>query len=93
MLMTMAFKIACKPKHCRNLKSSELLLKSVYCVGSIFMQLILCAWLHVEFFKVVSMIIGLWSLLYHESDTKKYDRVFVFFCCWFDLNDTMKHKV
>jgi len=51
--------IASKPKHCRNLRSSELLLKSVYCVGSIFMQLILCAWLHVQFLKVVSSSVGI----------------------------------
>jgi len=63
--MTMALKIASKPKHCRNLRSSELLLKSVYYVSSIFMELILCAWLHVQFCKVVSMIIGLCHLRGH----------------------------
>jgi hypothetical protein len=61
----MALKIACKPKHCRNLGSNGLLLKSVSFVVSIFMQLKLCVWLHVQFFKVVSMTIGLCHLHGH----------------------------
>jgi hypothetical protein len=34
--------IASKPKHCRNLRSSELLLKTVYCIGSIYAVDIVC---------------------------------------------------